>query len=147
MEKQKSVWLNNFEFPVISPIRWSKITPFPSQLAISSPTVNDYTPTKKQSWSALKGGMGISKWSAENNDRYAEADGVDASLNMQSLAPLVTTLGSFGTEPAKIIKFNGRIWAIGHNRIAYWNSSAWIVVKSDFPNPTDAITYYGTTVA
>jgi hypothetical protein len=144
-EQQKYVWLNNIHYPIDGPVQWDKITPFPQQLMVSAPGVADYTPTSKQAWGKLKGGMGIEKWTAEDNDRYAEADGVDASINMQSLAPLVTTMGTFGAEPVKIIKFEGRIWAIGHNQISYWTGSAWTSVKTDFPNPTDAACYYGVT--
>lgn len=144
-EVQKYIYLNNFHFPVEGNIIWDKITPFPEQLMTSAPGVADYTPTSKQVWTKLKGGMGIEKWTPEDNDRYAEASGVDASINMQSLAPLVTTLGTFGAEPVKIIKFEGRIWAIGHNQISYWTGSAWTSVKTNFPNPTDAITFYGVT--
>lgn len=143
-EIQKYVWLGNFHYPIDGNIVWDKITPFPEQLMTSAPGVSDYTPTSKQVWTKLKGGMGVEKWTPEDNDRYAEANGVDASINMQSLAPLVTTMGTFGAEPVKIIKYENRIWAIGHNQISYWTGSAWTSVKTDFPNVTDAITYYGT---
>ncbi len=142
-EPQKYVWLNNFRFPIKDAVQWKKITPFPEQLMTSAPGVADYTPTSKQAWTKLKGGMGIEKWTSEDNDRYWEADGIDASLNIQSLAPKVTTLGSFGAEPVKLIKYFDKIWAIGHMKISYWDGSAWQAVKTNFANPTDAITYYG----
>lgn len=142
-EIQKYVWLGNFHYPVEGNIVWDKITPFPQQLMTAAPGVSDYTPTSKQVWTKLKGGMGIEKWTPEDNDRYPEASGVDASINMQSLAPLVTTLGTFGAEPVKLIKYADKIWAIGNNAISYWNGSSWTSVKTNLPNPTDAITYYG----
>jgi len=145
MEVQRYIWLNNFRFPVQGAIGWTKITPFPDQLMVSAPGVSDYTPTSKQQWGPLRGGMGIEKWTPEHNDRYWEADGVDASINMQSLAPLVTTLGTFGATPVKIIKFEDKIWAIGHNQISYWTGTAWQSVKTNFPNPTDAVVFYGAT--
>ncbi len=144
-EVQRFVWLNNVHLPIDGAVKWDKITPFPEQLMTSAPGVSDYTPTSKQVWSKLKGGMGIEKWTPEDNDRYAEANGVDASINMQSLAPYVTTMGTFGAEPVKIIKYEGRIWAIGHNQISYWTGSAWTSVKTDWSNPTDAAVYYGST--
>ena len=144
-EVQRYIWLNGIHFPVEGNIVWDKITPFPQQLMTAAPGVSDYTPTSKQVWSKLKSGMGVEKWTPEDNDRYAEASGVDASINMQSLAPYVTTLGTFGAEPVKIIKFEGRIWAIGNNQISYWTGSAWTSVKTDFPNVTDAIVFYGST--
>ncbi len=143
-EQQKYVWLNNFHLPIDGKVGWNRLTPFPEQLMTSAPGVSDYTPTSKQVWSKLKGGMGIEKWTPEDNDRYWQAEGVDASINMQSLAPLVTTLGAFGVEPVKLIKFEGKIWAIGHNQISYWTGSTWTSVKTNFPNPTDACSWYGT---
>ncbi len=142
-EVQRHVWLNGVKLPLAGAVGWRKVTPFPDQLMTTAPGVSDYTPTSKQAWSKLKGGMGIEKWTPEDNDRYWQAEGVDASINMQSLAPLVTTLGAFGAEPVKLIKFEGKMWAIGHNQISYWMGSAWTSVKTDFPNPTDAVTFYG----
>lgn len=143
-EPQRYVWLNGVRLPIAGAVGWRKITPFPDQLMTTAPAVADYTPTSKQVWTKLKGGLGIEKWTPEDNDRYWQAEGVDASINLQSLAPLVTTLGSFGVAPVKLIKFEGKIWAIGHNQISYWTGSAWTSVKTDFPNPTDAATFYGT---
>ncbi|GAG61831.1 unnamed protein product [marine sediment metagenome] len=53
-------------------------------------------------------------------------------------------MGTFGVEPVKIIKYDGRIWAIGHNKISYWTGTQWTAAKSDFPHPTDAAVFYGT---
>ncbi len=144
-EVQRSVWLNGVRLPIKGAVQWKRITPFPSQFMTTAPTENDYTPTRKQKWGNLKGGLGKDKWTPEDNDRYSEATNVDASQEIQTLGPLVTTMGTFGVEPVKIIKFEGRIWAIGHNKISYYNTatSAWVPVKTNFPNPTDAITYYG----
>ena len=87
--------------------------------------------------------MGKDKWTPQDNDRYADAS-IDASREIQTLPSLITTLGSFGKEPAKIIKYDGKVWAIGHNQISYWTGSTWTSVKTDFQNPTDAILFYGT---
>lgn len=145
-EYQRSVILNGTKLPIKGAVAWNKITPFPQQLMTSAPTENDYTPTSKQRWSKLQGGMGEQKWDAENNDRYWDADGVDASLSVQTLSPLVTTMGAFGTEPVKLIMFNGTLYAIGHNNISYWDGAAWQLSEDEFPNPTDAITFYGVSV-
>ncbi len=150
-EVQKYIWLNGVRLPIASPVAWRRVTPFPEQFTTGAPSVSDYTPTRKQRWGKLKGGMGIEKWSPDDNDRYWEADGVDASLNVQTLAPLVTTMESsggvgFGAQPVKIIKFDNKIWAIGHNQISYWDGAEWQSKKTDLPNPTDAITFYGATI-
>ena len=93
----------------------------------------------------MKGGGGIEKWSPENNDRFWESTGVDTSQATQTLGPLVTTLGSFGAAPVKIIKHEGLIWAIGERQISTWDAIAgsWTSKKTDFSNPTDAILFYG----
>ena len=144
-DAQRYVWLNNVRLRLKGTVVWHRVTPFPNRFATSAPTTEDYTPTRKQTWGALKGGMGLEKWTAEDNDRYWTADGIDASLNVQMLSPLVTTMGTFGVEPVKIIKYGEHVWAIGHKNIAYWSGTAWTLVKTDFPNPTDAITFYGVT--
>ena len=139
------VWLNDVKIPIKGAVAWRRVTPFPNQFMTTSPTENDYTPTRKQNWGNLKGGLGKDKWTPGDNDRYSEASNVDASQEIQTLSPLVTTMGSFGKEPVKIIKFDGKIWAIGHNQISCWSGSAWTSKKTDFANPTSAITFYGAT--
>ncbi len=140
---QRYIWLNDERIPIKGSIIWNRITPFPAQFSTSQPQESDYTPTRKQRWGNLKGGLGKDKWTPGDNDRYSEAS-VDASQEIQTLSPLVTTMGTFGVEPVKIIKYKSKIWAIGHNQISYWTGSAWTPVKTDFGNPTDAITFYGT---
>ena len=141
---QKYIWLNNQRLPIVSDVQWRRITPFPSQFMTTAPTENDYTPTRKHKWGNLKGGLGKDKWTPQDNDRYSDATTIDASQELQTLASLVTTMGAFGVEPVKIIKYASRIWAIGHNQISYWSGTSWTSVKTDFPTPTDAIIFYGT---
>ena len=143
-EPQRCVWLNNQRLPIRGQVSWRRITPFPAQFTTTSPGENDYTPTRKQRWSALKSGMGKDKWTPEDNDRYWEANNVDASQEIQTLASLVTTMGTFGAEPVKIIKFKDAIWAIGHNQISRWSGTAWVSKKTGLSNPTDAVNFYGT---
>ena len=140
---QRNVWLNGVRLPIKGNVQWRRITPFPNQFMTTAPTENDYTPTRKQKWGTLKSGLGKDKWTPEDNERYSEATTVDASQEIQTLGALVTTMGAFGVEPVKIIKFEDRIWAIGHNQISYWNGTSWTSVKTNFANPTDAIVYYG----
>ena len=142
-EIQRYIWLNNQELPIRGSVAWRRITPFPQQFSTSRPTEADYTPTRKQRWGNLRGGIGKDKWTSQDNDRYADAS-IDASQEIQTLPSLITTLGSFGVEPVKLIKYDGKVWAVGHNQISYWTGSTWSSVKTDFPNPTDAIVFYGT---
>uniref|UniRef100_A0A6M3KAB8 Uncharacterized protein n=1 Tax=viral metagenome TaxID=1070528 RepID=A0A6M3KAB8_9ZZZZ len=144
-EPQKYIWLNGVRIPIRGTVTWKRITPFPSQFMTGSPGENDYTPTRKQKWGNMKGGLGKDKWAPGDNDRYSDATTVDASRELTTLGPLVTTLGTFGVEPVKIIKFQNRVWAVGHNKISYWSGSAWTPVKTDFPSPTDAVVFYGST--
>lgn len=144
-EAQRHVWLNGVKLPIAGGVTWRRITPFPNQFMTTSPTENDYTPTRKQKWGSLRGGLGKDKWTPNDNDRYSDCTTVDASQEMQTLGPLVTTLGTFGATPVKILKYKTRIWAIGHNKISYWTGSAWTASKSNFENPTDAIVFHGST--
>ena len=144
MAAQTCVWLNNIRLPLKGAVSQKRITPFPSQFMTTSPTENDYTPTRKQKWGSLRGGLGKDKWTPADNDRYAEASNVDASQELQTLSALVTTMGAFGVEPVKLIIHNNALWAIGHNQISRWSGTAWVSKKTGFSNPTDGINYYGT---
>jgi len=145
VEPQKEVWLNGVRFPIEGPVVWKRVTPFPDRFSTSPPTEADYGPTIKQRWGSLKGGMGKEKWDSKSNDRYWYAEGIDASQEAQVLSPLVTTLGSFGATVVKLVKFQGKIWAIGPSKIAYWTGSSWTTANPTAPlaNPTDALVYYG----
>ena len=140
---QDAVWLNGVKMPLVGAVTWDVAPPFPPQIIDSEPTEENFLPVSKQTWSDLRGGGGIEKWSPEKNNRFWEATDVDTSQATQTLGPLVTTLGSFGAAPMKIIKHRGQIWAIGHNAISAWTGSSWSSKKTDFSNPTDAILFYG----
>ncbi len=140
---QKTVWLNDVQLPIEGPVTWRRLTPFAAQITSGAQTVDDLTATRKEFWGPLKGGMGLKKWEPGTGDRFWYTENVDGSMNQTALGPLVTTLGSFGATPVKIIKFRDRVWAIGHNQISYWTGSAWTSVKTDLANPTDAFVFYG----
>ena len=140
---QDSVWLNGVKMPLVDSVVWDVAPPFPPQIIDSEPTEENFLPVSKQTWSDLRGGGGVEKWSPKKNNRFWEATDVDTSRTTQTLGPLVTTLGSFGAAPMKIIKHRDQIWAIGHNAISVWTGSAWSSKKTDFSNPTDAILFYG----
>ena len=143
---QDTVWLNDVRMPLIGDVIWDVVAPFPPQIRDGGAVEEeDFQPVLKQTWSDLRGGAGIEKWSPEHNDRFWDATDVDTSQATQTLGPLVTTLGAFGAAPVKIIKHGGKIWAIGHNQISEWDDVAesWTSHKTDFANPTDAILFYG----
>jgi len=138
---QKSVILNDVEIPIAGDLVWMRLPPYSAQILTGPTTVQDYAPTTKHFVDNMKSGMGIEKWEGGLNDRYWYAENVDASRDTTVLGPLVTTMGTYGAVPVKIIEFADKIWAIGHNNISYWDGSAWQVAKNDFPNPTDALVF------
>ena len=144
-EPQDTVWLNGVEIPIVGPVLWDVVPPFPNQITTQEPGEADFQPVSKQTWRGLQGGAGIEKWSPEHNDRYWEAVDVDTSQATQTLGPLVTTLGAFGKKPVKIIKHDGSIWAIGNLQISRWSGTAWTSKNPTSPlsNPTDAMLFYG----
>jgi hypothetical protein len=141
--EQTHVYLNGVKIPITGSVIWEKVTPFPQQIIQQAPGETDFQPVSKQTWKSLRGGAGVEKWSAEDNDRFWEAKDVDTSQSVQTIGPLVTTLGTFGKTPVKLIRHNDAVWAIGHQLIASWNGSSWTSHKTDIDNPTDAMLYYG----
>jgi len=140
---QKYIWLNGYELPIEGEIIWDRVTPFPEVFATAPPDAADYTPTRTQKLT-FEGGMGKeTEDGAEGRYWYGN---VDTSRSTVVPPGLVTTMGTFGAIPVKIIKFNEEIWAIGHNQISYWTGSAWTSVKTDFANPTDAMLWFNTNV-
>jgi len=138
--------LNDIELPLASAVAWDRVTPYPDQVTQQAPTEADFKPVSKQTWGKLTGGAGIEKWeSPEDNDRFWESDGMDTAGKAHAPGPAISTMGSFGAAPAKIIKHDGTIWAIAHQQISRWDpdTGSWTSLKTDFDSPTDAILYFG----
>ncbi len=140
--RQRSVWLDGVEYPILGAVEEHKVTPWSAELTIGDRTVSTYRPLSSWIIGPLKGGMGLEKWESGADDRYWYAENVDCSRNLITLGPLVSTLGSFGTPAIRLIYSQGYIWAIGHNNIALWSGSSWTTKKNDLANPTDAFVFY-----
>ncbi len=144
---QTSVWLNDVELPIVGKVVRRKQPPWPANFTTGPKEFKNKETVETQVWENLKGGMGLEEWSAGNDDRFWDSSDMETALNFVTLGPLVTTIdtgGSFGVAPEKIIGFEGNIFAIGHQEIAYMSGGGWTTAEPATPldNPTDARVFY-----
>lgn len=125
LEKQRYVLLNSKKVPIKGMVQKRAVTPWAARIATGELKYQDYTPSSRQVWTSLKGGIGLEKWVAGSDDRYWWAEGLEGAYNKTCLSGYVTTLGAFGVAPVKIISYASKIWAIGESRIGYWEGSTW----------------------
>ena len=121
-EEQDSIWLNGVKYPIDE---------------------TDFMPVSKQRWNEFISGAGVEKWSEKDNDRFSDSEGLETSQRIQTPGPAVTTLGTFGASPVKLIIHLGKVWAIGNSLIASWNGASWDSHHTAIDTPTDAILFYG----
>ena len=148
---QKTIWLNDVEYPIEGKVQRRRSSAWPAEFRSGRIEAQDYTPTRKQMWGAMKGGMGKERWDPGADDRFWTSADMETSLNVTSLGPLVTTMGTdastdFGVAPIKIVTYQDNVWAMGNNQIAYWDAtgSTWVTAEptTPLPDPTDAIVFY-----
>jgi len=142
-EAQDSIWLNGVKYPIVDAVLWDRVTPYPDQVTQQAPDETDFKPLTKQRWNDFIAGAGVEKWAEKDNGRFSDSEGLETSQRIRTPGPAVSTLGSFGAAPVRLIIHLGKVWAIGHQAISSWNGSSWDSHKTDLDNPTDAILYYG----
>ena len=135
------VWLNAVYYPIIGDVIKRRTTPLSPAFRTGAATYSDMRPLETWVIGPLTGGMGLEKHEPGTDDRYWYAVDVDCSRNLMTNGPLVTTVGTFGVAPEKIIFFQDKIWAIGHQEIAYLSGSSWSTGEpaTALDNPTDAL--------
>ena len=93
-----------------------------------------------EEWHDLRNGIGLESELPAESARLWWSEGIDFSSPRSAvLSPLVTTAGTFGVAPVKIIDFGGKTYAIGNSKISEWSGSAWTPRDTSLANPTDAI--------
>jgi len=118
------------------------INPFLGRLGgAGSPTYSDFSQASAEEYFDFRNGIG-KKRGLSSEARLEWSEGIDFTSEGQAvLGGLVTTAGSFGAAPVKIIDFQSGTYAVGNAQISKWNTSgsSWTLKASSLATPLDAI--------
>lgn len=140
------VVLNNNHIEIDGEITEKQVAPFAPQLSTGSTEFKNYAPSSIEEWRDLRSGLGKES-DEKNSGRLYWSTSIETTKDgYLTLGPLVTTAGSFGVQPIKILDFNGsgsmKTYAFGNSVGSVWNTgtSAWDEADSSaLATPTDAI--------
>lgn len=136
------VLLDSKYYEVSGGIRRRNINPRAARFDTGQPGYASFTQANVEVWRGLRGGIGHKFQKGHETEECYFSDGVDASHDGGIiLGPKVTTAGSFGKAPIKIIDFNDKTYAVGDDLISEWNTgtSAWDSKETGISDPIDAI--------
>ncbi len=94
---------------------------------------SDFGEASLEEYHDFRGGIGLESDLPSESNRISFSEGADVSTPRGAvLGPLITTAGSFGVAPVKIIDFQSGTYAIGTRVIKKWNAGgpSWDVVDS-----------------
>jgi len=134
------VLLDGIHYEVEGFIQRRNINPRAARFETGLPGYSSFTQGSAKAYKGLRGGTGHKYDDGEEECYWSE--GLDATHRSSIvLGPKVTTAGTFGVEPVKIIDFKGKTYAIGDALIAEWNTgtSAWDSKETGISSPLDAI--------
>ena len=85
---------------------------------------DDFGQASVEEYHDFRGGIGLESDLADESNRLHWSEGVDVSSPRSAvLGPLVTTAGSFGVAPVKILDFQSVTYAIADNAFRKWNAT------------------------
>jgi len=125
----RQILFNGVYYPIHSDVQQRRINPWKAKLGASGAglTYADFSSADVEEYVDFRNGIGR-KRGVGSDYRLDFSEGIDFSVDGQAvLGPLVTTAGSFGTAPIKIIDFQSKTYALGDFLIGEWNTStlAW----------------------
>lgn len=116
------------------------INPWMAKISSGAREYSDFTQAQLEEYHDLRNGIGLESALPSESNRTWFTEGVDFTTPRSAvLGPLITTAGSFGVAPVKIIDFQGSTYAIGNSQISEWSGSAWTSRDTSLANPIDAI--------
>ena len=137
----RTILLNSISFE-IKDIVQRAINPWKAKVVSRGLEYSDFSQAELEEWHDFRNGIGLESALPDESARLWWSEGIDFSTPRSAvLGPLVTTAGSFGVAPVKIIDFRGGTYAIGSNLIAKWNAGTpgWDTKHVLLTNPIDAI--------
>ncbi len=122
----REVNLAGVQYPITGSIDQRRINPFKARLgAPGSLEYQDFQNASLEEYHDFRNGIGRDR-GVGSEARLQFSEGIDFTIEGQTvLGGLVTTAGSFGVAPVKIIDFENNTYAIGNAKISKWSGSAW----------------------
>lgn len=119
------VLLDGKEFRVDDDLIQRPIQPWkPALRSAGDRQYSDFSEAETVEWHDFRNGIGLQSDIEGQSARNWWGEGVDVSSSRSAvLGPLVTTAGSFGATPVKIIDFMGDTYAIGVSAIKRWDGT------------------------
>lgn len=139
----REIRLANRQYPIVGNIIRSAINPFRPKLGATGELEwEDFSQATRKEYYDFRNGLGCRTEIPGRTGRLWWAEGINFTIPRSAvLGGKVNTAGSFGVAPVRIIDFKGATYAIGHNKIAKWNTttSTWDTKYTQLANPIDAI--------
>lgn len=101
------------------------LNPFKAKLGGSGDLeYSDFSRASMEEYHDFRSGIGLASDLPSESNRISWSEGVDVSTPRSAvLGPLITTAGSFGVAPVRIIDFQSVTYAIGDNIFGKWNTT------------------------
>ncbi len=129
------------QYKVVGDLVKRAINPWMAKVSSGSREFSDFTSAQLEEYHDFRNGIGLESALPSESNRLWFTEGIDFTTPRSAiLGPLVTTAGSFGVAPVKIIDFQGATYAIGDDLIAEWTSgTTWTSRETGLSDPIDAI--------
>ena len=117
------------------------LNPFRAKLGTAgSLEFSDFSQASMEEYHDFRNGIGKNR-GVGSDARTQWTQGIDFSTEGQAvLSPLVSTAGTFGKAPIKIIDFQSATYAIGDDLIAEWTSgTTWTSRETNLSDPIDVL--------
>ena len=137
----REINLNGKYYKIHSDIIQRRLNPWKAKIGAGGLEYSDFQQAELEEYFDFRNGIG-KKRGVGSDARQDWSEGIDFANEGQAvLGPLVTTAGTFGVAPVKIIDFDGGTYAIGASKISKWNTgtSAWDSKDTSMALPIDAI--------
>lgn len=121
----REIVLNGVHYTIVGDIIRRSIQPWKPVLGVTgSRQYSDFSQAEMEEYHDFRNGIGLQSDIEGQSARHWWGEGVDVSTARSAvLGPLVSTAGSFGVAPVKILDFQGSTYAIGDNAIRKWNAN------------------------
>ncbi len=119
----REINLNGKFYEVKDEIIKRAVSPWIAKVSSGGTEYSDFSTAELEEYFDFRNGIGKNR-AVGSEARTQFTEGIDFTTEGQAvLSPLVTTAGSFGVAPVRIIDFENVTYAIGDNAIRRWNTT------------------------